>query len=126
MFGTPVQGVKSLEGVGSPRWKQRALYDAMRDLAAVSGVVKLARVAVFDGVDSAPLGLQRRDSWPCGGHACSAGVIVLLTRINMGVVRIGPPSDSPVEQLLCRCPFAALKAVAAQRLAANQAVPLGR
>jgi hypothetical protein len=37
MFGTPVLGAKTFEGVGSPRWKQRALYDAVRDVAAVSG-----------------------------------------------------------------------------------------
>jgi hypothetical protein len=29
----------------------------MRDLAAVSGVVKLARVAIFDEVGRAPIGL---------------------------------------------------------------------
>jgi hypothetical protein len=57
MFGTPVPGAKTFEGVGSPRWKQRALYDAIRDLAAVSGVVKLARVAIFDQIGGAPLGL---------------------------------------------------------------------
>jgi hypothetical protein len=33
---------------GSPRWKQRALYDAMRDALAAAGAVRLARVAVWD------------------------------------------------------------------------------
>lgn len=56
MFGTP-SASKSLDGVGSPRWKQRALYDAMRDLAALNGVVKLARVSIFDDISGVPLGL---------------------------------------------------------------------
>lgn len=41
---------------GSPRWKQRALYDAMRDALAASGGVRLARVAVWDEVGQATLG----------------------------------------------------------------------
>lgn len=56
MFGTP-SAAKTLDGVGSPRWKQRALYDAMRDIAATSGVVRLARVSVFDPVGGVPLRL---------------------------------------------------------------------
>lgn len=40
---------------GSPRWKQRALYDAMRDALAASGGVRLARVAVWDEVGDTTL-----------------------------------------------------------------------
>lgn len=57
MFGTPAPGAKTLDGVGSPRWKQRALYDAMRDIAALHGVVRLARVSIFDDVGGTPLGM---------------------------------------------------------------------
>jgi hypothetical protein len=57
MFEAATTGVKTLDGPGSPRWKQRALYDAMRDIAAVSGVVRLARLAIFDRVGDASLGL---------------------------------------------------------------------
>lgn len=40
-----------LEGSGSPRWKQRALYDATKDIAALHGVIGLARLSVLDTVD---------------------------------------------------------------------------
>jgi hypothetical protein len=39
-------------GVGSPRWRQRAFYDAVKDL--LPGV-RLARLAVFDDVDGRSL-----------------------------------------------------------------------
>ena len=49
MFGDPGEpGV--LTGAGSPRWRQRALYDGMRDALAASGAVRLCRVAVWDEV----------------------------------------------------------------------------
>ena len=41
---------------GSARGKQRALYDAMKDLAAVAGVVRLSRVSIFDRVGGVALG----------------------------------------------------------------------
>lgn len=54
MFGpSGPRGV--LEGAGSPRWKQRALYDATKDIAALYGVVRLARLSVWDNVDGVPL-----------------------------------------------------------------------
>lgn len=50
MFGRP-----DPEGVfgdnGAPRWKQRALYDAMKDAAASTGQVTLARVSIYDLVE---------------------------------------------------------------------------
>lgn len=46
---------KDLE-TGSPRWKQRALYDAMKDAAAASvDGPALARVSIYDIVDGVPL-----------------------------------------------------------------------
>jgi hypothetical protein len=54
MFG-PAGPTRLLDGAGSPRWKQRALYDAMRDIAAVGSGVRLARLAVYDVVDGTPL-----------------------------------------------------------------------
>lgn len=41
---------------GSPRWKQRALYDAMRDVLAVEGIVRLARLSIWDGIGDMTLG----------------------------------------------------------------------
>lgn len=40
---------------GAPRWKQRALYDAMKDAAAAWGPVRLARVSIYDRVDGVAL-----------------------------------------------------------------------
>lgn len=54
MFG-PAGPARLLDGAGSPRWKQRALYDAMRDIAAVGSGVRLARLAVYDIVGGASL-----------------------------------------------------------------------
>jgi len=36
---------------GAPRWKQRALYDAIKDAAAAAGLVQLARVSIYDALD---------------------------------------------------------------------------
>lgn len=40
---------------GAPRWKQRALYDAMKDASAAAGQVKLARLSIYDVVDGRSL-----------------------------------------------------------------------
>ncbi|MFE5671673.1 hypothetical protein ACFQ58_08690 [Agromyces sp. NPDC056523] len=44
-----------LEILGSARWRQRALYDCMKDTLAASGSVHLARVSIFDEVDGTAL-----------------------------------------------------------------------
>jgi len=54
MFG-PADAPGVFGDSGSPRWKQRALYDAMRDALAASGEVRLARVAVWDAVGDTTL-----------------------------------------------------------------------
>lgn len=46
-FGT-ASAPGDFTGVGSPRWRQRAFYDAVKDL--LPGI-RLARIAVFDVVD---------------------------------------------------------------------------
>ncbi|WIB61437.1 hypothetical protein DEJ13_06300 [Curtobacterium sp. MCLR17_007] len=50
MFG-PAQPHWVFDGNGAPRWKQRALYDALKDRAAVDGVVRLSRISIYDRVD---------------------------------------------------------------------------
>jgi hypothetical protein len=56
MFGPPgPAGV--LDGFGSPRWKQRALYDAVKDIAALhSPTLQLCRLSVWDRVGDTTLG----------------------------------------------------------------------
>lgn len=51
-----------LGAAGAPRWKQRALYDAMKDAAAAVGAVRLARLATHDDLGGVTLGaaLERR------------------------------------------------------------------
>jgi hypothetical protein len=46
-FG-PASQPKELSGNGSPRWKQRAFYDFVKDLSPLLMGVKVARVAVWD------------------------------------------------------------------------------
>jgi hypothetical protein len=40
---------------GAPRWKQRVLYDAMKDAAAAVGQVRLARISIYDTVEDVAL-----------------------------------------------------------------------
>lgn len=47
---------RSFDDGGSPRWKQRAVYDALRDAAAAAGSVSLARLSVYDRIGSSRLG----------------------------------------------------------------------
>lgn len=55
MFG-PSAPVGVFREGGSARGKQRALYDAMKDVAAATGTVRLARIAIYDEVDDVTLG----------------------------------------------------------------------
>lgn len=55
MFG-PSDPVGVFGAHGSARGKQRALYDAMKDVAAATGVVRLARISIYDLVDGVALG----------------------------------------------------------------------
>jgi hypothetical protein len=57
MFGAP-GAPGSLDGPGAPRWKQRALYDAIKDL--LPGV-RLARVSVHDTLGERTLGAALSD-----------------------------------------------------------------
>lgn len=56
MFGE-AGAPKDLSGLGAPRWKQRALYDAIKDAAAyVNSEMRLTRVSVYDQVGGIALG----------------------------------------------------------------------
>lgn len=54
MFG-PADPPGTFEQHGSPRWKQRALYDGMRDALASVGGVRLVRLSIYDTVGGATL-----------------------------------------------------------------------
>lgn len=67
MFGKASKP-RDLAGAGAPRWKQRAFYDYLKDLAPLCGHGPMVRLAVWDelpGVDQLTLGgaleAQRRE-----------------------------------------------------------------
>lgn len=71
MFGPPGTP-HDLDGAGSPRWKQRALYDAMRDINALQGEVRLVRLSVYDDLGGVPLGLVLSGKAPLDTDALRA------------------------------------------------------
>lgn len=54
----------NFDGNGSPRWKIRALYDAAKDLCAIDGSVRLARLSIYDMIGGVPLGELLLSSTP--------------------------------------------------------------
>jgi hypothetical protein len=66
-----------LDGDGAPRWKQRALYDALKDSAIVCGCdLRLARLSIYDQVD----GVLLDDALAAGVPGAPAAVRELLER----------------------------------------------
>jgi hypothetical protein len=56
MFGPPAPP-GALDNIGFPRWKQRALYDAVKDVAALhSPTLRLCRLSIWDRVGDTSLG----------------------------------------------------------------------
>jgi len=49
MFGAPGPAGQ-LDGAGAPRWKQRALYDTIKDLAPLTTPLRVVRLSVYDRV----------------------------------------------------------------------------
>jgi hypothetical protein len=47
---------RELDGDGAPRWKQRALYDALKDTLPLVGCGRLARIATYDDVSGVKIG----------------------------------------------------------------------
>lgn len=70
-FGPPGPNGE-LDGAGSPRWKQRALYDAMRDITALHGGVRLVRLSVYDNVGGVTLGAALNSGAPSDADALAA------------------------------------------------------
>jgi hypothetical protein len=57
MFGRAAEAGDLASAGGAPRWKQRAMYDAMKDAAALTlARVQVARLSVWDDVESVRLG----------------------------------------------------------------------
>ncbi|AWG71869.1 hypothetical protein I3U86_23715 [Mycobacteroides abscessus subsp. massiliense] len=69
-----------LDEAGSPRWKQRAIYDAMRDATALSGTIRLARLSRWDEIDGIPLWQALEGSTPID----SASLLSLIADRTVG------------------------------------------
>ncbi len=70
---------KDLSGPGAPRWKQRAFYDFLKDLAPLAAGVRLARIAVWDQLTDAKPGLTVADVL---AHPQKAHVIGLVQLVR--------------------------------------------
>ena len=61
LFGAPAPPGQLGGDGGAPRWKQRALYDAMKDAFAAGSATHLARLSVHDPVGEVSLEVALRD-----------------------------------------------------------------
>lgn len=89
-----------LAGDGSPRWKQRALYDAMRDAVAAAGLIRLARVSVYDTLEGVQLGDALQGHAPLDLTAL-AGLIAQRTSSRQSPAKVATtatPNDHEREQ----------------------------
>ena len=93
-FG-PAGPIRELSGHGAPRWKQRAFYDFLKDLASLVLGVRMARLSVWDTIrdetDEAILGdLLDEPTFPKRAW-CTATWSLARTRISVRP-SIEPPS----------------------------------
>jgi len=79
---------RDLSGNGSPRWKQRAFYDFVKDISPLLIEVKVVRVAVWDvlevGEQSTTVGemltaLIQRRATPISGEVMITALVDLIT-----------------------------------------------
>jgi hypothetical protein len=72
----PAGSPGELAGSGAPRWKQRALYDTIKDLAAITrSGPRLARLSIYDQIDGRQLEDQLQQ--PTSGHAAALKELVI-------------------------------------------------
>lgn len=81
-FFGPAQPPGDFTGVGSPRWRQRAFYDACKDL---DPAVRLARISIYDSLDSGGTLETRLRSYAAGATGADSGdarsaLVTLLNR----------------------------------------------
>ena len=50
MFG-PAQQNGDLIGYGSPRWKQRAFYNYLKDISYLATNIPVVRLSIYDSID---------------------------------------------------------------------------
>lgn len=93
LFGDPGPAGQ-LAGHGAPRWKQRALYDAIKDLAALLGSApRLARLSIYDQIAGRPL-----EAYLTGSVALDpAPLRNLVEQRTIGATRCGSSSMNELE-----------------------------
>lgn len=88
MFSGGEPGDLSVFG-GAPRWKQRALYDAIKDAAPALGITPLCRVSTHDVVEDWTL-----DEVLGAGAPVDPGSVLRLVEQRTARPRAGGPSES--------------------------------
>ena len=81
-FG-PAGPPRMLDGAGSPRWKHRALCDAIQDITALRSGLGLARLAVYDSVGGVPLSDVLDGKAECDPEALRALVSARTVRVRL-------------------------------------------
>lgn len=77
----------ALDGAGAPRWKQRALYDFMKDLAPLVGLGAVARVSVWEVVSVGGTEVSVDTLLREGPGAAGAAALADLVAARAGVRR---------------------------------------
>lgn len=100
MFGDAAQPGDVSSEAGAPRWKQRALYDAMKDaIAAQNENVKVARLSVYDEVSGRPSRGRTQEPHVLGhrrtsGAAGVANLVVVSSRLAASHRRVSTDARS--------------------------------
>lgn len=86
-------------GSGSPRWKQRAFYDFVKDLAPLTEGLVVSRLAIWEEITAGPETILVGDLLDRAAHEDLAGAgwpAVVLTRVKQQALR--ETADQPKEQ----------------------------
>jgi hypothetical protein len=78
-FG-PAGPIGDLNSSGAPRWKQRAFYDFIKDLAPKLVNTSVARIAIWDTIQVHGRCLQLKDVLDSGSASAAAALIELIER----------------------------------------------
>ena len=70
--------LKDLSGNGSPRWKQRAFYDFLKDISIITNRIPLVRISIWDSliIDGIPILVM--DVLKKNDHRCVEGLKALI------------------------------------------------
>jgi hypothetical protein len=78
-FG-PAGPLRDLNPPGAPRWKQRAFYDFLKDLAPVLAGTRVARIAIWDSLEVDGSRVRVRDMLDRSRKADGPALVALIER----------------------------------------------